>query len=69
MKQVIASRVLTIPKGVDIEVKARRVRVKGPRGEVYPPVVLLVCESVQCCLVHREGDSLLPDFEVAPARA
>ena len=29
----ISSRVMAIPSGVEIEVKARRVRVKGPRGE------------------------------------
>ncbi|KAK9799743.1 hypothetical protein WJX73_007629 [Symbiochloris irregularis] len=32
MKQVIATRELTIPDGVDIQVKSRHVRVKGPRG-------------------------------------
>ena len=32
MKQVIASRTLRIPDGVDILVRARQVRVKGPRG-------------------------------------
>lgn len=33
MKQLVASRTLAIPDGVSIEVKARKVRVKGPRGE------------------------------------
>ena len=33
MKQLISSRTLVIPDEVSIEVKARRVRVKGPRGE------------------------------------
>lgn len=33
MKQLISSRQLVIPGEVQIEVKARRVRVKGPRGE------------------------------------
>lgn len=33
MKQLISSRTLVIPDDVQIEVKARRVRVKGPRGE------------------------------------
>ncbi len=33
MKQLISSRTLVIPEGVSVEVKARRVRVKGPRGE------------------------------------
>ena len=33
MKQVVASQVVTVPKGIKIEVKARKVRVKGERGE------------------------------------
>lgn len=33
MKQLVASRTLVIPDGVNIEVKARKVRVKGARGE------------------------------------
>ena len=32
MKQIIASRTVDIPEGVTMEVKARKVRVKGPRG-------------------------------------
>ena len=33
MKQVVASQVVAVPKGIKIEVKARKVRVKGERGE------------------------------------
>ena len=33
MKQVIASQVLEVPSNVTIEVKARKVRVKGDRGD------------------------------------
>ena len=33
MKQLISSKTITIPDGVTVEVKARKVRVKGPRGE------------------------------------
>ena len=33
MKQLVASRTLVIPEGVSVEVKARKVRVKGARGE------------------------------------
>ena len=33
MKQIIAGNTVEIPEGVKIEVKARQVRVKGPRGE------------------------------------
>jgi len=33
MKQVVASQVLEVPDSVTIEVKARKVRVKGARGE------------------------------------
>lgn len=32
MKQIIASRTVDIPEGITFEVKARKVRVKGPRG-------------------------------------
>lgn len=44
MKQLITSRILDIPEGVTVEVKARKVRVKGPRGEYTSednPVVLI----------------------------
>ena len=33
MKQLLSHRSLVIPDGVEIVVKARKVRVKGPRGE------------------------------------
>lgn len=33
MKQVIATRLVDIPDEVTFEVRARKVRVKGPRGE------------------------------------
>jgi large subunit ribosomal protein L9e len=33
MKLLVSSRTITIPEGVSVEVKARSVRVKGPRGE------------------------------------
>ena len=32
MKQLTATHTLAIPAGVKVEIKARRVRVKGPRG-------------------------------------
>jgi|UniRef100_A0A7S2U6Z1 large subunit ribosomal protein L9e len=34
MKTVLASRTITIPKGVEVEIKARQVVVTGPRGEL-----------------------------------
>lgn len=37
MKQLIASRTLTIPEGVEVEVKARQIKVTGPRGELQVP--------------------------------
>lgn len=33
MKALLTTRDLDIPEGVSVEVKARKVRVKGPRGE------------------------------------
>lgn len=33
MKQIVASKVVDIPSDVTFEVKARKVRVKGARGE------------------------------------
>ena len=42
MKQVIATRFVDIPDDVEFEVRARKVKVKGPRGERY-------CH----CTVHR----------------
>lgn len=32
MRQVVSSRFIEIPDGVEVQVKARKVRVKGPRG-------------------------------------
>ena len=34
MKQILSSRFVDIPKGVTVDVKARVVTVKGPRGEL-----------------------------------
>ena len=35
MKQVIATRLVDIPDDVKFEIKARKIRVKGPRGEQH----------------------------------
>ena len=32
MKQIVATRLVEIPDDVKFEIKARKVRVKGPRG-------------------------------------
>ena len=37
MKQLIAQHELEVPEGISVEVKGRRVRVKGPRGMHAPP--------------------------------
>lgn len=37
MKLVVASKEVAIPEGITVEVKARKIRVKGPRGE-WPAV-------------------------------
>merc|ERR1712232_1094318 len=34
MKQVLASRTIEVPDGVDVEIASRVVKVKGPRGEL-----------------------------------
>lgn len=34
MKQIVATRLVEIPDDVKFEIKARTVRVKGPRGEM-----------------------------------
>ena len=35
MKQVIATRLVDLPDDVTFEIKARKIRVKGPRGEQH----------------------------------
>eukprot|EP00518_Triparma_eleuthera_P003550 CAMPEP_0182462392 /NCGR_PEP_ID=MMETSP1319-20130603/6673_1 /TAXON_ID=172717 /ORGANISM="Bolidomonas pacifica, Strain RCC208" /LENGTH=192 /DNA_ID=CAMNT_0024661819 /DNA_START=57 /DNA_END=635 /DNA_ORIENTATION=+ len=35
MKTVLASRTISVPEGVEIEIKAREVTVKGPRGTLF----------------------------------
>jgi len=45
MKQLVSSRTITIPEGVSVEVKARKVRVKGPRGEF---IVYIIFRIVLC---------------------
>ena len=35
MKTVLASRTIDVPEGVTVEIAARKVVVKGPRGELY----------------------------------
>ena len=35
MKTILASRTISVPEGVEIEVKAREVTVKGPRGTLF----------------------------------
>jgi large subunit ribosomal protein L9e len=35
MKPILADRTLSIPEGVTVEVKSRRITVTGPRGKLY----------------------------------
>jgi len=51
MKLLTASRTLSIPEGVTVEIKGRRVRVKGPRG--------VLIKSFQ----HLDVDAYLADAE------
>ncbi|KAL4448059.1 hypothetical protein ABPG75_005278 [Micractinium tetrahymenae] len=56
MKQLISSRTLVIPEGVSVEVKARRVRVKGPRGTLQRDFKHL---AVDMFLTEEEGQKVL----------
>jgi len=50
MKQIVATRLVEIPDDIKFEVKARKVRAKGPRGEfsgVFCPGVHLSQPDVQ----------------------
>eukprot|EP00887_Chlorella_sp_A99_P004732 scaffold4.g4732.t1 len=52
MKQLITQRDITIPEGVSVEVKARKVRVKGPRGVLARDFKHM---NVDLYLVEEEG--------------
>ncbi|KAK9859365.1 hypothetical protein WJX84_000924 [Apatococcus fuscideae] len=52
MKQLIASRTLDIPEGIKVEVKARKVRVTGPRGKLQRDFKHL---AVDLYLFEEEG--------------
>ena len=56
MKLLVSSRTVTIPDGVAIEVKGRKVRVKGPRGILSRDFKHL---SVDMFLVEEEGHKRL----------
>jgi len=56
MKQLIANGDVVIPDGVTVEVKARQVRVKGPRGVLTRDFKHL---SVDMYLVEEEGQKKL----------
>ncbi|EFN57638.1 hypothetical protein CHLNCDRAFT_59621 [Chlorella variabilis] len=56
MKQLVASRTLAIPDDVSIEVKARKVRVKGPRGTLQRDFKHL---AVDMFLTEEEGSKVL----------
>ncbi|KAG7675289.1 hypothetical protein Ndes2526B_g08158 [Nannochloris sp. 'desiccata'] len=56
MKQLVCTRIITIPSGVDIEVKARKVRVKGPRGTLQRDFKHL---AVDMYLFEEEGEKKL----------
>ncbi|KAL6776491.1 RPL9 [Auxenochlorella protothecoides x Auxenochlorella symbiontica] len=56
MKQLISSRTLALPSGVDVEVKARQVRVKGPRGVLKKDFKHL---AVDMFLTEEDGQKVL----------
>ncbi len=55
MKQVIAIRFVDIPDDVEFEVRARKVKVKGPRGEQHPPSMLHRCSLEHLVADEKEG--------------
>ena len=53
MKPIIADRTLSIPEGVTVEVKSRRIYVKGPRGELRKDLSH-ICADIY--LFEEEGE-------------
>lgn len=53
MKPILADRTLTIPEGVTVEVKARRIVVKGPRGTLRKDLSH-ICADIY--LIEEEGE-------------
>lgn len=51
MKQVIATRLVDIPDDVHFQVRARKVRVKGPRGEQHRALAASGNGNNQCCVM------------------
>lgn len=56
MKQVIATRFVDIPDDVEFEVRARKVKVKGPRGEQHLSSKLHRCSSELLVLDDKNGN-------------
>lgn len=56
MKQILATKTVDIPDGVEIEVKARKVRVKGPRGTLVRDFKHLALDMF---LIEEEGQKKL----------
>ena len=63
MKLIKASQSLAIPEGVELSIKARKIRVKGPRGASCSPGVpqlwLRCCQSCSGEVVMRRAHVLL----------
>jgi ribosomal protein L6P/L9E len=62
MKTVLATQYIDVPEGVTVDVKAREVVVKGPRGELKR--AFKVCMELErrwpgLTLVHGEGWGLV----------
>ncbi|EIE20380.1 ribosomal protein L9 component of cytosolic 80S ribosome and 60S large subunit [Coccomyxa subellipsoidea C-169] len=56
MKQIVATRLVEIPDDVKFEIKARKVRVKGPRGTLVRDFKHL---AVDMYLIEEEGQKQL----------
>lgn len=53
MRPILAERTLTIPDGVTVEVKSRRVTVTGPRGKLWKDLSHICCDIY---LIEDDGD-------------
>lgn len=56
MKPILAKKELVIPEGVEVQVKSRRISVKGPRGQLFKDLSHIAADVF---LVEEEGEKKL----------